>query len=224
MNFDEYEWPRNKFFSRYKNLIELAKSGKWSSYNGYSEKHHILPRCLGGGNESENLVVLPAKFHFHAHYWLMRMFDMGTREKRSMSKAFQMMGAARDYQIRASDGRIYEMVRDQVREASTGFKHTVESRKKMSEALKGRDLGESWRANNLQAAQARRGVKLSEDHKMKIVAHRIGSKDSEETKEKRASHHRGAKRSLETRRRMSEGKKASAIRRFQGLVVKDLFD
>jgi hypothetical protein len=41
-----------------------------ASLIGYSEKHHILPRCLGGGDEPENLVRLTAGDHFFAHLLL----------------------------------------------------------------------------------------------------------------------------------------------------------
>lgn len=40
---------------------------------GYSERHHILPKCMGGTNAKENLVRLTAKEHFIAHKLLVRM-------------------------------------------------------------------------------------------------------------------------------------------------------
>ncbi len=33
----------------------------------YYEKHHILPKCLGGSNEKNNLVLLTAKEHYLIH-------------------------------------------------------------------------------------------------------------------------------------------------------------
>lgn len=38
----------------------------------YFERHHILPRALGGGNESENLIRLTPEDHFFAHLLLAR--------------------------------------------------------------------------------------------------------------------------------------------------------
>ena len=40
---------------------------------GYSEKHHIMPRSLGGGDEAENLVRLTPKAHFLAHRLLAKI-------------------------------------------------------------------------------------------------------------------------------------------------------
>lgn len=40
---------------------------------GYVERHHIVPRALGGGDESENLIELSAEDHFFAHLLLARI-------------------------------------------------------------------------------------------------------------------------------------------------------
>ena len=40
---------------------------------GYTERHHILPRSLGGGDEPANLIRLTAEDHFFAHLLLARM-------------------------------------------------------------------------------------------------------------------------------------------------------
>lgn len=41
---------------------------------GYSEKHHIVPKCLGGSDDKFNLVVLTAREHFLAHYLLTKIY------------------------------------------------------------------------------------------------------------------------------------------------------
>jgi hypothetical protein len=48
----------------YNQIIERAKTRQ---LEGYKEKHHIIPRCMGGSNEKENLVELTAKEHFLCH-------------------------------------------------------------------------------------------------------------------------------------------------------------
>ena len=54
----------------YDKLIAHARA---TPPKGYSERHHILPRCLGGGNESENLIDLSARQHFVAHLLLAKL-------------------------------------------------------------------------------------------------------------------------------------------------------
>lgn len=41
--------------------------------NGYTERHHILPRSLGGGDGSNNLIDLTAEDHFFAHLLLAKI-------------------------------------------------------------------------------------------------------------------------------------------------------
>src|SRR4051812_4622008 len=41
-----------------------------ASLTGYIEKHHIVPRSMGGGNEPVNIVRLTAGDHFFAHLLL----------------------------------------------------------------------------------------------------------------------------------------------------------
>lgn len=38
--------------------------------DGYSENHHIVPKCMGGSDDSDNLVRLTAKEHYVAHHLL----------------------------------------------------------------------------------------------------------------------------------------------------------
>lgn len=46
----------------YSNLIQKRKSVLLE--NQYTEKHHIVPKCLGGSDDEDNLVVLTPEEHF----------------------------------------------------------------------------------------------------------------------------------------------------------------
>lgn len=41
---------------------------------GYSERHHILPRCMGGGDDPSNLINLSAEDHIFAHLLLAKAY------------------------------------------------------------------------------------------------------------------------------------------------------
>lgn len=41
---------------------------------GYYERHHIIPRSLGGSNESTNLAYLTAREHFICHWLLVKIY------------------------------------------------------------------------------------------------------------------------------------------------------
>jgi hypothetical protein len=51
-------------------LIERAKT---RVLGGYVEVHHILPKCLGGGNDKSNLVQLTPEEHYVAHQLLFKI-------------------------------------------------------------------------------------------------------------------------------------------------------
>jgi hypothetical protein len=55
----------------YNQIIERAKN---RILEGYKEKHHIIPKCLGGNNDKENLVELTAREHFLCHMLLCEMY------------------------------------------------------------------------------------------------------------------------------------------------------
>ena len=55
----------------YNLLIERAKN---RNLEGYKERHHIVPCCMGGTDERDNLVELTAEEHFVAHQLLVKMY------------------------------------------------------------------------------------------------------------------------------------------------------
>ncbi len=66
----------NKYSTIYYSIIKHAKSQcrvKQIS-DGY-QTHHIIPRCMGGTNDSDNLVVLTYKEHRLCHRLLIKMTE-----------------------------------------------------------------------------------------------------------------------------------------------------
>lgn len=55
--------------------------------DGYSERHHIVPKCHDGTNDKENLIDLTAEEHYTAHrlLWEENRSDVG------LAKAFMLM-------------------------------------------------------------------------------------------------------------------------------------
>ena len=58
--------------SHYTKLVDKAKN-KILKEGEYYEKHHIIPRCMGGNDSIENLVTLTAREHYVAHWLLAKM-------------------------------------------------------------------------------------------------------------------------------------------------------
>ena len=59
----------------YEELINSRKNLNRSKKTDHYELHHILPRCLGGSDEKENLVLLTPREHFLAHYLLWKIHN-----------------------------------------------------------------------------------------------------------------------------------------------------
>ena len=83
---------------QYEKLINRAKDRK---INGYTESHHIIPRCMNGTDDKDNLVDLTAREHFIAHLLLLKIYPkqyslikalnmmcVGHREHRSMNRMY----------------------------------------------------------------------------------------------------------------------------------------
>ena len=77
----------NKYTKWYNNII--TKAEQKVNRNGYHEKHHIIPKSIGGSNDESNLIYLTAKEHFVCHLLLTKMFDGEYKSK--MIRAFWMI-------------------------------------------------------------------------------------------------------------------------------------
>ena len=60
----------NKYTSIYYSIIERSKN---RNISGYTEKHHIIPKSLGGTNNTSNIVILTAREHYICHVLLTKM-------------------------------------------------------------------------------------------------------------------------------------------------------
>jgi hypothetical protein len=46
---------------------------------GYKEKHHVIPKCLGGSDGKENIIELTAREHFLCHKLLVKIHPFNPR-------------------------------------------------------------------------------------------------------------------------------------------------
>lgn len=65
-------------FQNYDELIDFYKNISETFYKDnfiYTEKHHIVPRCMNGDNSKKNIIKLPWMIHILAHYLLAKQFE-----------------------------------------------------------------------------------------------------------------------------------------------------
>lgn len=122
----------------YKNIYDsLIKKAKNRKIKGYTETHHIIPRCLGGSDDTSNLVELTAKEHYIAHLLLVKIYEDNKPVFYKLLKAYIMMSHCknslqdRTYKV---NSRIYESLK-------------IEHSKAMSLSQSGKDnsqYGTKW--------------------------------------------------------------------------------
>lgn len=87
----------------YNNIILRAELRKLS---GYKEKHHIIPRCIGGSDNPKNVVELTAREHYVAHQLLVKLYPNHS----GLLYAARMMTVSGNTQKR-SKNRLYEWLK-----------------------------------------------------------------------------------------------------------------
>lgn len=117
----------NKYTIWYNNIITNAT--KRVNQNGYFETHHIIPKSLGGTNDSSNLVKLTPKEHFICHRLLVKMTT--GKEKRSMAYAAWQMTLLNDRCRYKPNSRTYDILKKQLSESSKGIPMSEEHKAKM---------------------------------------------------------------------------------------------
>jgi hypothetical protein len=150
----------------YSRLIERARTRELP---GYCERHHVIPRCIGGSDDPSNIVRLTPEEHYVAHQLLVKIYPTNA----GLAFAAVAMTAGR------SGNKLYGWLRRRASAAAKGNqrclgrRHSAETKAKMSAASKGKaksaehraamsvsrtgktpNRGDKWRAN--QAAAMRR--------------------------------------------------------------------
>lgn len=167
---------------------------------GYVERHHILPRCMGGGNAKTNIAVLTAREHFVAHLLLVKMhpkvrglacaaYRLATSAKHnSWRYAWVRARKAEDNSVRCK-GRVGTML---------GKRHSEETKRKQSLAQKGKVRPEligrpCSSATRAKISTANKGKKFSTgmqgrthsaEARLKMSAAKVGCTLSDATKMK----------------------------------------
>jgi hypothetical protein len=123
----------------------------------YYEKHHILPRCLGGNDKKENLILLTAKEHYVCHKLLVRIYP----NNKSIYNAFYLMSltgrsryniSSRDYSygkelfvslpVSEKTKKLFKENRKDFSGKNNpmfGRHHTKDARKKQGMSMKGKE-------------------------------------------------------------------------------------
>jgi 5-methylcytosine-specific restriction endonuclease McrA len=170
-------------FSRYMRLIEWAKQ---NPPDGRVEKHHIVPRSMGGSNRKENLVPLSPRWHFIAHWLLWKAY-----KNSKMANAFWTMACCNGIKL---NSKTYAAVRNNAVKAIAQSKIGKTTSEKQKETVRRLMTGKVFSEETRQKISlAKKGKKLSAEHIAKLVVIKTGKTASAETKAKMSLAKKGKK-------------------------------
>lgn len=211
--------------------------GKQPESPTYFERHHILPRSLGGGDEPDNMIRLTAEDHIFAHVllakwkndrgsWAAVKFIFGNscnklrsptrREIRLAAKAREKFASRNSGENNPNYGKLMtDAQKEKLRQANIGKKRSADSIEKARVKAIGRPSprkGCRLPAEQIEKLREKStGRKHSADTVEKIRAANAGRKFSEEHKSKISAAMRGKKKSAhvsnETREKLSNALK-----------------
>jgi hypothetical protein len=158
----------------YSQLILKAKERK--TVEGYKELHHIIPKCVKGTDDINNLVELTAKEHFIAHLLLTEIYPKSQKLKYALWMMASMEAPNQDrYKVSAN---MYRIIKEQIakksiehkQRISEGLKRAYQEGKRVSRAGKKmpKEFGEKISKAKKGMVGTNKGIPMSEEQKRKI--------------------------------------------------------
>lgn len=130
----------NKFSKCYFSITSRAKSRTLDPLVK-TEKHHILPKSLGGTDDNSNLAVLTLREHFICHMLLVRM-TKGKERTKMVYALWKMCHSTKEKLNEFKlNSRTYQSVKSLMATSRTAEDFTPEWRDKISKSRKGKS---SW--------------------------------------------------------------------------------
>jgi len=195
----------------------ICRQDSPSKLTGYTEKHHVVPKSMGGSNKKVNLVALTPREHYIAHHllykihrnssmahaWFMMCTMKSDNQERYDVKSWQYESARKAHSERLIGKKSWNKGKNHSEEhklklkkaweqrkvSGEDFSHSEETKKKISESNKGKNVGQvAW--NKGKPASEETKYKLSEINKGRTPWNK-GKPMSEESKDKLSSAKKG---------------------------------
>lgn len=134
--------------------------------SGYTEKHHIIPKCMGGTDELNNLVMLSARQHFVVHLLLPKMAILPVYRGK-LAYALKCM-----LRQRTSNGSRYipksSRIFEYCRTAHKGIPKSAEARRKISLGKLGKKLKPFTEMHKQNISKSQLGKTIPDETRLKI--------------------------------------------------------
>lgn len=124
----------NKYTSIYYSIIERSRN---RNISGYTEKHHIIPKSLGGTNNRNNLVLLTAREHYLCHVLLTKMTTGENKIKMLYAAtSFTSWASHKHERTTKINSRIFQTLKELRQRALREKMAKAENKKKSSDGAK----------------------------------------------------------------------------------------
>jgi hypothetical protein len=153
-------------------IIERARN---RTLEGYSEEHHVIPKCRGGSNDSANLVRLTPEEHYVVHQLLVKIYP---DDYNLLWAASNMTGATAKMQGRKNKlyGWLRRRLSEHMAEVKRGTKASPETRAKQRAAKLGKKRDPHTEETKAKMSAASKGKPKSEAHKQASARAKLGKK------------------------------------------------
>ena len=156
--------------AHYDRLIERARN---RVLVGYRERHHVVPRCMGGDNSPQNLVYLTGEEHYVAHQLLVKMYPLvGGLATAVVFMAKQSTGNKAYGWLRRRFGKAKSEARRGKKSPNFGKKFSADARARLSEARRGRKMAPRSPEHCAKISEALCGKVASQATRLKMSAAR----------------------------------------------------
>lgn len=122
------------YYKHYMLLCQTRKlMNRFKGDGTYYERHHIIPKWMGGSDKKSNLVLLTAREHYIAHYLLFKHY----KDKKSSAAFHRMNNNINNTYI---DSKKYSELREHLSLLYSGDNNpskSLEVRNKISQKVKG---------------------------------------------------------------------------------------
>lgn len=173
---------KNKYTKTYFSLMDKRK--EQPSQDTYTEKHHIIPTCMGGINVASNLVILSGREHYIAHLLLTKMVQGNDRRKMAYALVCFNRTNPRNLGRNLPKSALYEYSKRLLSNTPV----SAETAEKISQALKGRprhpSVGKAISAKlkgrifsvetRTKMSEAKKGKSLPENTRIKMSQSGLG--------------------------------------------------
>lgn len=208
----------------------MMKARKRTELNEKHERHHVLPKSLGGTDHRTNIVQLTYREHFIAHALLARM-TVGNAKWKMTAALNAMINDSRRLERYLPSSRLIASAKasfiEELSRRMKGRKLSTETRQKMSQAKLGmKPNAETRRKMSVAKQGVAQSAEAKEARSRSMLEHyqTISEADKERNslaisraKKGRSNGHEGMTYSAETRKKMSDARALYWAKKRSGL-------